>query len=361
MKKIYSILMLAALLVAVPSCKDKYVPDVPDQEQQGGDEKPGDEQPGEGEEGEDPAPAGADTIVFTSLNAMEVDFYPSSSEEGAYNYTIYLFNEKDENLLPIVGFDIFAKAEGAYAGEYSVKAGNLSLEYAYVDYVNNGDSISEYLEDASVKIEANGDKLHVYGSAVAEGAQTVFCFDVTAEYYYMNAEFPYEPMEATSLMVDIEDAELDPSYVEYGVVDIFGMSERFDLNLEYLTDALAENGGIADGEYVLDMSGEMGTFTFGGDMWGFTVGSYVVDYEGDPEYGTVYYLVSGKVTISGNGTHCAFDAKSYYGSTIKGEFDFEIGEGEEWGDLDFEFAPAKRSNHISKHMVSRQERKFKRK
>lgn len=286
--------------------------------------------------------------VLKAIDAIQVAYYPSYSNPGEfYDYSIGLYNSKTMDNLPIVLFDIYPEKENAYAGKWSVEDGNLDISYGYIMYLNGKDTLSGYLGDAAVTIAMEGEKMHVYGMVATERKDT-FYVNVTAVPEIFNADYPYEPEETVSLNLKLEEGELDPTYADYGELDIYAVSsdERYEMGLSYyFENGITADSNIPDGKYSISYEDETEMFFGGLDYYGFPMGCYLADYDNE----AIYYLASGTVTISEKGTKCVVDAKSGMGSTIKAEFTYEVGEPMDLDDL--WMAPKKMA--AKKHAVRR--------
>lgn len=259
--------------------------------------------------GDGPTPVG-DTIALTSLDAFEFGYYGSYSEEGAYNYTLVLYNSQDENYVPQVGFDIYTETKDEFTGKFSAEGGNLGLDYSafYPDAASEG----EFFTDASVTItEGEGDDLVVEGIFTTEAGKT-YTFSVTAEPYIYDAEHPYEPQEAKTFNLTSVEGELDETYfAEYGLVYYYlYMEDGSVVGLTYRT----ANSTEPKGTFAISDEDGVDAFLTGMDYYGYADGSYYETIDGD-----VYYFVSGSVTLTtdelGNTTITA-NATSCYGSTF---------------------------------------------
>lgn len=255
-------------------------------------------------------PTPGDTTALTMLDAFEFAYYGSYSEEGAYNYTLVLYNSQDENYVPQVGLDIYTEVKDELTGNFTVKGGNLGLEYSA--FYPTADSEGESFTDASVTVtEGEGDELTVEGIFTTEAGKT-YTFSVTAEPYIYDAEHPYEPQEVKTFNLTAVEGELDETYfAEYGLVYYYLYME--DGSLVGLTYRTA-NGTQPKGTFAISDEEGADAFLTGMDYYGYADGSYYETVEGD-----VYYFVSGSVTLAtdelGNTTITA-NATSCYGSTF---------------------------------------------
>ena len=259
--------------------------------------------------GDGPTPVG-DTTALTTLDAFEFGYYGSYSEEGAYNYTLVLYNSQDDNYVPQVGLDIYTEVKDELTGNFTVKGGNLGLDYSA--FYPTADSEGESFTDASVTVtEGEGDNLVVEGIFTTEAGKT-YTFSVTAEPYIYDAEHPYEPQEVKTFNLTAVEGELDETYfAEYGLVYYYLYME--DGSLVGLTYRTA-NGTEPKGTFAISDEEGADAFLTGMDYYGYADGSYYETVEGD-----VYYFVSGSVTLAtdelGNTTITA-NATSCYGSTF---------------------------------------------
>ena len=256
-----------------------------------------------------PTPVG-DTTALTALDAFEFGYYGSYSEEGAYNYTLVLYNSQDDNYVPQVGLDIYTEVKDEFTGNFTVKGGNLGLDYSA--FYPDAESEGEYFTDASVTVtEGEGDELTVEGIFTTEAGKT-YTFSVTAEPYIYDAEHPYEPQEVKTFNLTAVEGELDETYfAEYGLVYYYlYMEDGSVVGLTYRT----ANGTQPKGTFAISDEEGVDAFLTGMDYYGYADGSYYETVEGD-----VYYFVSGSVTLAtdelGNTTITA-NATSCYGSTF---------------------------------------------
>lgn len=266
---------------------------------------------------------GGDTTMIEDVDGLEIDFYPSYSEEGAYDYTFLLYNSEDENNLPMIAFDILTEEEKVYTGTYSVKEGTLT-EYSYYVY---GSEDEDYLEftDGEITITDNGKDNYTIKGWFTDGEE-VYGVDVTLDGEYFNAEYAYEPEEKTTLNLTITAGEVDDSYAEsYGIIDIYLTTADGQIQLEYYLPAEATE--LEDGTYTIEAAEydeedaliqTYGFFDAGYyySNYGMPVASY---YETEEEY---YYLVSGTVKIetTEEGKKVTLAGTTYYGSTINAEY-----------------------------------------
>ncbi|MCQ2312472.1 MAG: hypothetical protein MJZ84_03375 [Paludibacteraceae bacterium] len=260
--------------------------------------------------GDGPTPVG-DTTALTMLDAFEFAYYGSYSTEGAYNYSLVLYNSQDEeNYVPQVGLDIYTETKDEFTGKFSAEGGNLGLDYSA--FYPTADSEGESFTDASVTVtEGEGDELTVEGIFTTEAGKT-YTFSVTAEPYIYDAEHPYEPQEVKTFNLTAVEGELDETYfAEYGLVYYYLYME--DGSLVGLTYRTA-NGTQPKGTFAISDEEGADAFLTGMDYYGYADGSYYETVEGD-----VYYFVSGSVTLAtdelGNTTITA-NATSCYGSTF---------------------------------------------
>ena len=257
-----------------------------------------------------PTPVG-DTTALTMLDAFEFGYYGSYSEEGAYNYSLVLYNSQDEeNYVPQVGFDIYTETKDEFTGKFSAEGGNLGLDYSA--FYPDAESEGEYFTDASVTItEGEGDDLVIEGIFTTEAGKT-YTFSVTAEPYIYDAEHPYEPQEAKTFDLTAVDGEADETYfAAYGIVYYYlYMEDGSVVGLTYRT----ANGTQPQGTFAISDEEGVDAFLTGADYYGYPDGSYYETIDGD-----VYYFVSGSVTLTtdelGNTTITA-NATSCYGSTF---------------------------------------------
>ena len=258
--------------------------------------------------GDGPTPG--DTTALTTLDTFEFGYYASYSEEGAYNYSLNIYNSQDENYVPYVSFDIYTEAQGEFTGKFSAEGGNLGLDYSA--FFPDAESEGEYFTSATVTIlEGEGDDLVIEGIFTTEEGAT-YTFSVTAEPYIYDAEHPYEPQEAKTFDLTAVDGEADDSYfADYGIAYFYlDMEDGSYVGLTYRT----ANGTEPEGTFsILDDENE-DAFLTGTDYYGYPDGSYYETIEGD-----VYYFVSGSVTLAtdeaGN-TNITINATSAYGSTF---------------------------------------------
>lgn len=255
-------------------------------------------------------PTPGDTTALTMLDAFEFGYYASYSEEGAYNYSLNIYNSQDENYVPYVSFDIYTEAQNEFTGKFSAEGGNLGLDYSV--FFPDAESEGEYFTSATVTItEGEGDDLVIEGIFTTEEGKT-YTFSVTAEPYIYDAEHPYEPQEAKTFDLTAVDGETDDSYfADYGIAYFYlDMEDGSYVGLTYRT----ANGTEPEGTFsILDDENE-DAFLTGTDFYGYPDGSYYETIEGD-----VYYFVSGSVTLAtdeaGN-TNITINATSAYGSTF---------------------------------------------
>ncbi len=255
-------------------------------------------------------PTPGDTTALTMLDAFEFGYYASYSEEGAYNYSLNIYNSQDENYVPYVSFDIYTEAQGEFTGKFSAEGGNLGLDYSV--FFPDAESEGEYFTSATVTItEGEGDDLVIEGIFTTEEGKT-YTFSVTAEPYIYDAEHPYEPQEAKTFDLTAVDGETDDSYfADYGIVYYYlYMEDGSYVGLTYRTD----KGSQPEGTFAISDEEGVDAFLTGMDYYGYADGSYYETIEGD-----VYYFVSGSVTLAtdelGNTTITA-NATSCYGSTF---------------------------------------------
>mgnify|MGYP003291979546 CR=1 FL=1 len=255
-------------------------------------------------------PTPGDTTALTMLDAFEFAYYASYSEDGAYNYSLAVYNSQDENYVPYVSFDIYTESQGEFTGKFSAEGGNLGLDYSA--FFPDAESEGEYFTSATVTItEGEGDDLVIEGIFTTEEGAT-YTFSVSGEPYIYDAEHPYEPQEAKTFDLTAVDGEADDSYfADYGIVYFYlDMEDGSYVGLTYRT----ANGTEPEGTFsILDDENE-DAFLTGVDYYGYPDGSYYETIEGD-----VYYFVSGSVTLTtddmGN-TNITINATSAYGSTF---------------------------------------------
>lgn len=260
--------------------------------------------------GDGPTPVG-DTTALTALDAFEFAYYASYSEEGAYNYSLVLYNSQDEeNYVPQVGFDIYTETKDEFTGKFSAEGGNLGLDYSA--FYPTADSEGEYFTAASVTVtEGEGDELTVEGIFTTEAGKT-YTFSVTAEPYIYDAEHPYEPQEAKTFNLTSVGGEMDDSnFADMGLIYYYLYME--DGSLVGLTYRTAK-GTQPKGTFAISDEEGVDAFLTGMDYYGYADGSYYETIEG-----YVYYFVSGSVTLAtdelGN-TTITVSATSCYGSTF---------------------------------------------
>ncbi len=255
-------------------------------------------------------PTPGDTTALTTLDAFEFGYYASYSEEGAYNYTLVLYNSQDDYYVPQVGFDIYTETKDEFTGKFTAEGGNLGLEFSA--FYPDAESEGEYFTDATVTItEGEGDDLVIEGIFTTEAGKT-YTFSVTAEPYIYDAEHPYEPQEAKTFNLTSVEGELDETYfAEYGLVYYYlYMEDGSVVGLTYRT----ANGTQPKGTFAISDEEGVDAFLTGMDYYGYADGSYYETIDGD-----VYYFVSGSVTLAtdeaGN-TTINVNATSVYGSTF---------------------------------------------
>lgn len=255
-------------------------------------------------------PTPGDTTALTTLDTFEFGYYASYSEEGAYNYSLNIYNSQDENYVPYVSFDIYTEAQNEFTGKFSAEGGNLGLDYSA--FFPDAESEGEYFTSATVTItEGEGDDLVIEGIFTTEAGAT-YTFSVTAEPYIYDAEHPYEPQEAKTFDLTAVDGKTDDTYfADYGIAYFYlDMEDGSYVGLTYRT----ANGTEPEGTFsILDDENE-DAFLTGADYYGYPDGSYYETIDGD-----VYYFVSGSVTLAtddiGN-TNITINATSAYGSTF---------------------------------------------
>ncbi len=259
--------------------------------------------------GDGPTPVG-DTTFLPSLDAFEFAYYASYSEEGAYNYSLTLYNSQSEEYVPQVTFDIYTEVKDEVTGNFTVEGGNLGVEYSA--FFPTADSEGEYLSDASVKVsEGEGDNLIIEGVFTTEAGLT-YSFSVTGEPFIYDAEHPYEPTEAKTFNLTAIGGEVDETYfAEYGLVYYYlEMEDGSLVGLTYRT----VNGTQPIGTFAISDEEGADAFLTGMDFYSYPDGSYYETVNGD-----VYYFVSGSVTLTpdemGN-TTITVNATSFYGSTF---------------------------------------------
>lgn len=256
-----------------------------------------------------PTPVG-DTIPLTSLDAFEFGYYGSYSEEGAYNYSLIVYNSQSEEYVPLVNFDIYTEVKDEFIGNFTDEGGNLGLEYS--TFYPTADSEGESFTGASVTIaEGEDDALVIEGIFTTEAGKT-YTFSITAKPYIYDAEHPYEPQETKTFNLTAVSGEFDDSYfVDYGLVFYYlDMEDGSSVGLTYRT----ANSTEPKGTFAISDEEGVDAFLTGMDYYGYPDGSYYETVEGD-----VYYFVSGSVTLAtdeaGN-TTITVNATSFYGSTF---------------------------------------------
>ncbi len=260
-------------------------------------------------DGGEPTPVG-DTIPLTSLDGLDIAYYGSYSEEGAYNYTLVLYNSQDESYVPQVGFDIYTEVKDEFTGDFTAEDGNLGLDYSA--FYPTADSEGEYFTDASVSItKGEGNNLVVEGIFTTEAGKT-YTFSVTAEPYIYDGDHPYEPQEAKTFNLTAIGGEVDDSYfADYGIVYYYlDMEDGSYVGLTYRTS----KGTQPEGTFAISDEEGADAFLTGMDYNSEPDGSFYETIDG-----YVYYFVSGSVTLTtdedGNIT-ITINATSVYGSTF---------------------------------------------
>lgn len=255
-------------------------------------------------------PTPGDTIPLTSLDGLDIAYYGSYSEEGAYNYTLVLYNSQDESYVPQVGFDLYTEVKDEFTGDFTAEDGNLGLDYSA--FYPTADSEGEYFTDASVSItKGEGNNLVVEGIFTTEAGKT-YTFSVTAEPYIYDGDHPYEPQEAKTFNLTAIGGEVDDSYfADYGIVYYYlDMEDGSYVGLTYRTS----KGTQPEGTFAISDEEGADAFLTGMDYNSEPDGSF---YETIDDY--VYYFVSGSVTLTtdedGNIT-ITINATSVYGSTF---------------------------------------------
>jgi len=264
---------------------------------------------------------GSDTTKIEDVDGLEIDFYPSYSEVGAYDYTFLLYNSEDENYLPMIALDILTSKEKEYTGTYSVADETLT-EYSYYVYGTGDDDYIEFT-DGEVTITDNGEGNYTIKGWFTDGSE-IYSVDVTLDGEYFNAEYPYEPEEKTTLNLTVTEGEIDETYLEsYGVIDIYLTTAEGTVQLECYPNATTLEDGtypIEAAEYDEDYSIQQTYCFFDAgyyyNSYGMALASY---YQTEEE---IYYLVGGTVKIEtvAEGVKVTLAGTTYYGSTINAEY-----------------------------------------
>lgn len=142
-------------------------------------------------------------------------------------------------------------------------------------------------------------------------------------------DYSYEPIEQTTLDITFDEVQYeDYSFIGFPYVDMYFMSEDYEMELTAFADAVPVTM-IPVGTYEISDSYEEGTIEAspGGD-YNYDYPSYIAtdfQYYEDYEswgYGAAYYLMSGTVTVAEDpaGVKVTIDAKTYNGSTVKATF-----------------------------------------
>ena len=133
--------------------------------------------------------------------------------------------------------------------------------------------------------------------------------------------YEWEPTTVTTVSINADAIQIEDYSAEYGAV-VISLTDNTQLNtfvqLEFITSTYNPEAGIPAGTYQISDSEAEGTFwaSPGGDEdedYGCYIG--VPDPDDPEEYYIPYYMISGTVTISANGS-IAVNATSYYGSTL---------------------------------------------
>lgn len=277
---------------------------------------------------------GSDTTMVNNLDGLEIDYYPSYSSEGAYDYTFLLYNSKDDDYLPMVAFDIYTAKEKSYTGTYSMKNGSLT-EYSYYLY-GSGDEDYLYMTDGEVTITDNGNSNYTLKGWFTDGNE-VYGVNVTLDGEYFNSEYPYEPEEKDTLNLTVTEGEEDTQYAsDYGVIEIYLTTAEGEVSLEYIMRSTDTYTSIPDGTYNIEASEYDAEGTQKEKSYNyFEAGSYYssLGIAVGSSYQTedaIYYLVGGTVTIAttAEGKQITLAGKTYYGSSINATYTI-IGTGVE--------------------------------
>jgi len=148
--------------------------------------------------------------------------------------------------------------------------------------------------------------------------------------------YAYEDSDAVNLNLTFTTAE----YVDFGqLIDtmqyVMMYLDNDDYELYLCVFAQGDSSTIIKpGTYPIDNSYEKGTVmaSVGGDSeedYPTCLFSDFGEEDGETYYGSVHYIVSGTMTVAADaaGVKITIDAKSYYGSTIKGTF---VGKGKDF-------------------------------
>lgn len=302
------------------------------------------------------APARVAEDMVLTCDSVDVTFYSSSyySKPGAYDYYIVFHNIAE--VLPIVYIDLYLPTDtGLVAGYYTSEDGNVDLSTLTM-YLDEWDYELGYyygyppytFVDAIVQVDDNGDGTWTITAILTDDEGNTYEASVTQaiavdEDTYDGGntggtttddnDYYLEPTTPSTVSQTMTDIEFDTDYFsQYGDVDVYlyrivGGDTVESAPLYFYVNAIDPDIFVPAGTYTINGTNNVGTveaseglLDYSAYGYGYVPSAAYYALIGSDGYITsLYYLVSGTVTVTKvgtNGINIVVNAKSGNGSTV---------------------------------------------
>ena len=274
-------------------------------------------------EGLGSTPTTGEEVNFVGY-AADYEYYEDYSSVGAYNYSIYLYGQTDND--PSVMLDIYTAEKDKFEGTYSTTDGTLG-EYCFYDI-----SEEEYytLVQGSIQITKNANNYTITGAMVGDNGVT-YNISYTGELIEYDV-FSAEPVPAQDFKLACNWIEEEDYIAEYGDVYFYMGNDDYQITLDVYLEAMDDITILPVGTYTINSSSANGTILASAGMSAYGAlpsNMYAVAYDqatGEPYATDVWYIVSGSLQVSqtAKGVRYELNATTSKGSTIQAVYEGSV-------------------------------------
>ncbi|MEE0861196.1 MAG: hypothetical protein UIC49_07010, partial [Paludibacteraceae bacterium] len=274
-------------------------------------------------EGLGSTPTTGEEVNFVGY-AADYEYYEDYSYDGAYNYSIYLYGQTDND--PSVVLDIYTAEKDKFEGTYSTADGTLG-EYCYYDVTEE-----EYymLVQGSIQITKNANNYTIAGAMVGDNGVT-YNISYTGELIEYDV-FSSESEPAQDFKLACDWIEVEDYIAEYGDVYFYMGNDDYQITLDVYLKAMDDVTILPVGTYTINASSANGTILASSGMSAYGAlpsNMYAVAYDqatGEPYASDVWYIVSGSLQVSqtAKGVRYELNATTSKGSTIQAVYEGDV-------------------------------------
>lgn len=274
-------------------------------------------------EGLGSTPTTGEEVNFVGY-AADYEYYEDYSSAGAYNYSIYLYGQTEND--PSVMLDIYTAEKDKFEGTYSTTDGTLG-EYCFYDI-----SEEEYyaLVQGSIQITKNANNYTIAGTMVGENGVT-YNISYTGELIEYDV-FSSESEPAQDFKLACNWIEVEDYIAEYGDVYFYMGNDDYQITLDVYLEAMDDITILTVGTYTINASTANGTILASPGMSAYGAlpsNMYALAYDqatGELYASNVWYIVSGSLQVSqtAKGVRYELNATTSKGSTIQAVYEGDV-------------------------------------